>query len=55
VLYEDLLVFRAEGLRLEGFYVRLTNASGTQTSACSATKIEKWRNMGWHTVTRLED
>lgn len=53
ILYRDLLVFREAGLRLDEFYVRLLDGRGVLT-ACSATKVERWRNDGYTPVEELE-
>jgi hypothetical protein len=55
MLHADVVFFRREGIRMEPFYVRLTNRSGSQTTACSASKVDRWVNEGWIPVTELED
>lgn len=53
ILYRDLLVLREVGLRVDEFYVRLRDPRGAIT-ACSATKVERWRNDGYTPVEELE-
>lgn len=53
VLYEDIDVMHREGMRLEGYYVRLIGPQG-ETTASSATKVNRWINMGFEPVEELE-